>query len=120
MANVPKPVERQDQYYNYLINGGDINKLPEPIDRIDHYLYYLCENGFGGGGTVTPEQIQAAVDAYLDANPVQAGATEEQVKQIQDNSDAIEQLQDDLGEDMTYEELLSFLSGGDGGVDDGE
>lgn len=26
-----------------------------------------------GGGNVTPEQIQAAVDAYLEANPVQAG-----------------------------------------------
>lgn len=26
-----------------------------------------------GGGNVAPEQIQAAVDAYLEANPVQAG-----------------------------------------------
>lgn len=120
MTNIPKPVERQDFYYNYLINGGDINKLPEPIDRIDHYLYYLCEKGFGGGGTVTPEQIQAAVDDYLYANPVQAGATEEQAKQIQDNADAIKQLQDDLGEDITYEEMLAFLSSSEGGVNDGE
>ena len=119
MANIPKPVERQDQYYNYLINGGDIAKLTEPIDRIDHYLYYLCANGFGGG-TVTPEQIQAAVDNYLAANPVTPGATEQQAKQIQDNVDAIKQLQDDLGKDMTYEEMLAFLSGSEGGVNDGE
>lgn len=26
-----------------------------------------------GGGTVTPEQIQAAVDQYLEENPVSAG-----------------------------------------------
>lgn len=68
MANTPKPVNRQDKYYNYLINGGDINKLPEPINRIDHYLYYLCVNGFGGGGEgsgVTKEMLDAAVAAAL-------------------------------------------------------
>lgn len=26
-----------------------------------------------GGGTITPEQIQAAVDQYLEENPVSAG-----------------------------------------------
>lgn len=26
-----------------------------------------------GGGTITPEQIQAAVDQYLEENPVRAG-----------------------------------------------
>lgn len=46
----------------------------------------LTENRFGmilpliiralknsGGGTITPEQIQAAVDQYLEENPVSAG-----------------------------------------------
>ena len=46
----------------------------------------LTENRFGmilpliiralknsGGGTITPEQIQAAVDRYLEENPVSAG-----------------------------------------------
>ena len=69
MVNIPKPVDRQDQYYNYIINGGDINKLPEPLDRIDHYLYYLCVNGFDGGGGesggVTPKMLDAAVAAAL-------------------------------------------------------
>lgn len=27
----------------------------------------------GGGGTITPEQIQQAVDSYLEENPVSAG-----------------------------------------------
>ena len=34
-----------------------------------------------GGGTITPEQIQAAVDAYLEENPV-SGMTEEQIQQL--------------------------------------
>lgn len=118
MANVPKPITREDMYYDYLINGGDIDTLPEPITRREIYLNYLCQNGFGGG-TVTPEQIQAAVDAYLEENPVQAGATEEQAAQIEANKEAIEQLQDDLGEDMTYEEMLSFLYDNEGGVGNG-
>lgn len=54
----------------------------------------LTENRFGmilpliiralknsGGGTVTPEQIQAAVDQYLTENPV-SGMTEEQIEQL--------------------------------------
>lgn len=72
----------------------------------------------GGGSTA---DIQNAVNNYLDAHPVQPGATDEQAQQIQDNKDAIEQLQEDLGEDMSYEDMLGFLFGdSEGGVDDGE
>lgn len=73
MANTPKPIQRKDRYYDYLINGGDLELLPEPIQREEIYLYYLCVNGFGGGGTVTPEMIDAAVERYLDENPVTKG-----------------------------------------------
>lgn len=31
------------------------------------------QGGGGSGGTITPEQIQAAVDQYLEENPVSAG-----------------------------------------------
>lgn len=63
MADIPKPITREDMYYNYLING--VGTLPKPITRKEMYLYYLCTNGFGGGGTVTPEIIDAAVNAAL-------------------------------------------------------
>ena len=63
MADIPKPITREDMYYNYLINGD--GTLPKPITRREMYLYYLCTNGFVGGGTVTPEMIDAAVDAAL-------------------------------------------------------
>lgn len=51
MANTPKPITREDKYYNYLINGGDFDLLPKPIQRREIYLYYLCQNGIGGGGS---------------------------------------------------------------------
>lgn len=69
MANIPKPITREDKYYSYLINGS--GQLPTPVTRKDKYLYYLCVNGFGGGGTVTPEMIDAAVERYLKENPVE-------------------------------------------------
>ena len=68
-----KPITRVEQYISYL--SGDTDSYPQdPITRIERYLYHLCESG-GIGGGVTPEQIQAAVDAYLEDNPVSADTT---------------------------------------------
>lgn len=65
----PKPITREDMYYSYLINGT--GSIPKPITRKEQYLYYLCANGFGnGGGTVTPEAIDDAVERYLTENPI--------------------------------------------------
>jgi hypothetical protein len=44
------------------------------------------------GANVSPEQIQTAVDDYLDRNPVAPGATEEQLAQIQQNADDIAEM----------------------------
>lgn len=44
----PKPITREDMYYNYLISGQ--GALPEPITRREHYLHYLCVNGSGADG----------------------------------------------------------------------
>ena len=70
MANIPDPITRKEQYYSYM--AGESSYLPDPITREEKYLYYLCKTGTGGG-SVTPEQIQAAVDQYLEENPVSAG-----------------------------------------------
>ena len=91
---IPKPITREDKYYSYLINGS--GPLPKPITRKEIYLHHLCVSGFGGGGIVTPEMIESAVNNYLAENPVQAGATKEQEKQIGDNKAAIEKLQEDI------------------------
>ena len=44
-------------------------------------LLPLVARALKNGGTVTPEQIQAAVDQYLTENPV-SGMTEEQIEQL--------------------------------------
>lgn len=44
---------------------------------------------------VKPEQIASAVDAYLDENPIEAGATPEEAAQIRQNKTDIETLQKD-------------------------
>lgn len=70
MANLPDPVTRKEQYLSVM--AENTAQYPEePITREEMYLDYLCKNGTGGG-SVTPEQIQAAVDQYLGENPVSA------------------------------------------------
>lgn len=68
---LPDAVTREELYMKYLTGDTSID-LPLPITRKEIYLYYLCQNGTGGGGTVTPEQIEDAVNKYLDAHPVSA------------------------------------------------
>ena len=98
---IPSPINRQDFYYSYLINGT--GHLPEPIDRIDHYLYYLCVYGFpGGGGTITPEQINAAVDAYLATNPVDVPT---KTSDLENDSGYIE------SEFKNEQDMIDFLNG---------
>lgn len=41
---------------------------------------------------VSQEEITAAVDAYFDKNPIESGATSEQVRRIEENAEAIEEL----------------------------
>lgn len=58
----------------------------------------LAASGSTGGSPsveVSDEQIKAAVDAYLDENPVSAGATAEQVEQIEQNAEDIATLSQD-------------------------
>ena len=80
MTDIPNPITRKDQYLSYLTGNTDYYPT-DPITREEKYLFYLCENGGIGGGSVTPEQIQAAVDAYLAENPV-SGMTDEQIEQL--------------------------------------
>lgn len=42
------------------------------------------------GGTPTQEQVSTAVENYLTENPVEPGATEEQILQIEQNKKNIE------------------------------
>ena len=69
MTDTPRPITRKEQYMSYLTGNTDWYPK-DPITREEQYLFWLCENGGIGGGIVTPEQIQQAVDSYLEENPV--------------------------------------------------
>ena len=64
-----KPVTREEKYLAYLT--GDYNgELPKPITRKEKYLYELCLKGIGG--EISPEEIKAAVNEYLEKESGQA------------------------------------------------
>lgn len=65
-------------------------------------VYAILKKQIQSGGA-TPEQIRQAVDAYLEENPVQPGATVEQVAQIEQNKTDISSVKEDvslLSEDL--------------------
>lgn len=97
-----KPVTREEKYLAYL-TGDYTGELPKPITRKEKYLYELCLKGIGG--EISPEEIKAAVNEYLEKNPVKPGATTEQAQQIKQNKTDIaslkteaNSLEEDLGD----------------------
>lgn len=89
-----KPVTREEKYLAYL-TGDYTGELPKPITRKEKYLYELCLKGIGG--EISPEEIKAAVNEYLEKNPVKPGATTEQAQQIEQNKTDIGSLKEDIG-----------------------
>lgn len=99
------PVTREEKYLAYL-TGDYKGEIPKPITRKEKYLYELCLKGIGG--EISPEEIKAAVNEYLEKNPVKPGATTEQAQQIEQNKTDIgslktetDSLKDDLSNKIT-------------------
>lgn len=89
-----KPVTREEKYLAYL-TGDYKGELPKPITRKEKYLYELCLKGIGG--EISPEEIKAAVNEYLEKNPVKPGATTEQAQQIEQNKTDVASLKKKTG-----------------------
>lgn len=89
-----KPVTREEKYLAYL-TGDYKGELPKPITRKDKYLYELCLKGIGG--EISPEEIKAAVNEYLEKNPAKPGATAEQAHQIEQNKTDVASLKEEIG-----------------------
>lgn len=89
-----KPVTREEKYLAYL-TGDYKGELPKPITRKEKYLYELCLKGIGG--EISPEEIKAAVNEYLEKNPVKPGATTEQAQQIEQNKTDVASLKEETG-----------------------
>lgn len=94
-----KPVTREEKYLAYL-TGDYTGEISKPITRKEKYLYELCLKGMGG--EISPEEIKAAVNEYLEKNPVKPGATTEQAQQIEQNKTNIALLKED------YNTLFDF------------
>lgn len=113
-----KPVTREEKYLAYL-TGDYTGELPKPITRKEKYLYELCLKGIGG--EISPEEIKAAVNEYLEKNPVKPGATTEQAQQIEQNKTDVASLKEETGslkEDLVelgnktlHEEYADLLHG---------
>lgn len=95
------PITREEKYLAYL-TGDYKADIPKPITRQERYLYELCLKGMGG--EISPEEIQKAVNEYLEKNPVKPGATTEQAQQIEQNKTDIASLKTEtssLKEDLS-------------------
>ena len=87
------------------MTGDYTGELPKPITRKEKYLYELCLKGIGG--EISPEEIKAAVNEYLEKNPVKPGATTEQAQQIEQNKTDVASLKTDIGEISKKQGYLS-------------
>lgn len=84
---LPDAITRKEMYYQYL-SGDKTITIPDPVTREEQYLYYVCKNGTGSGGTIPPEQIAAAVEQYLEENPVQPTPIDETLTRSGEAADA--------------------------------
>lgn len=74
---------------------------------MDHVMYSVLKKQIDE--VVTDEKVSSAVNNYLEKNPPEAGATVEQVEQIQKNADDIGGLKSDLADITTKSEVTNQL-----------
>lgn len=73
------PITRSEQYLAYAAGDtDDLNSLPEPITREDYYLKRICLRLAAilsdiANISVSAEDIQTAVNAYLGENGGEVG-----------------------------------------------
>lgn len=89
-----EPVTREERFL--AAAGGRSVTPPTPITRKEQLLQGIIDAVKSGGAT--PDVIEGAVNDYLNANPVQPGATTEQAAQIEQNKTDIADLQTEVDE----------------------
>lgn len=89
-----EPVTREERFL--AAAGGRSVTPPDPITRKEQLLQGIIDAVKSGGAT--PDVIKGAVNDYMNANPVQPGATTEQAAQIEQNKNDIADLQTDVDE----------------------
>lgn len=89
-----EPVTREERFL--AAAGGQSVTPPTPITRKEQLLQGIIDAV--KSGSATPDVIEGAVNDYLNANPVQPGATTEQAAQIEQNKNDIADLQTEVDE----------------------
>ena len=78
---------KMTDYIVKSLKANSIGAANSLIDEVERYVDYLGASS--NSGNVSQEDIKAAVNDYLEENPVQSGATVEQAAQIEANKTAI-------------------------------
>lgn len=99
-----------EQLLQALLNG-EIPADFTPQSRNEALLYALCQQGVGGGAT--DAQVAAAVEAYLEENPVSAGKEWRLLNTVTCDGTASEYTftQDDNGNSYHLEEVGIYIYG---------
>ena len=100
---------------DYKVLSLKANNLGIPntvINEVERYVDYLGASS--NSGNVSQEDIKAAVNDYLEENPVQSGATAEQAAQIKANTDAIGSENSGLIKEVS--DLKSVIGDSDSGL----
>ena len=102
-----EPVTREERFL--AAAGGQSVTPPEPITRKEQLLQGIIDAVKSGGAT--PDVIEGAVNDYLNANPVQPGATTEQAAQIEQNKTNIADLQAEIENKQPKGDYVKTVNG---------
>lgn len=91
-GNFPEVRSRQEMYLQDIIKSlsnesiSD-NNYPDPLSRQEAYLQIIISKLRANDPNIeiNTEDIEKAVNKYLEQNPIQPGATENQAQQIEKN-----------------------------------
>ena len=100
----PEVRSRQEMYLQDIIKSlsnesiSD-NNYPDPLSRQEAYLQIIISKLRANDPNIEikTEDIEKAVNKYLEQNPIQPGATENQAKQIEENKKDVASLKAETG-----------------------
>lgn len=100
----PEVRSRQEMYLQDIIKSlsnesiSD-NNYPDPLSRQEAYLQIIISKLRANDPNIeiNTEDIEKAVNKYLEQNPIQPGATENQAQQIEENKKDVASLKAETG-----------------------
>lgn len=107
----PEVRSRQEMYLQDIIKSlsnesiSD-NNYPDPLSRQEAYLQIIISKLRANDPNIeiNTEDIEKAVNKYLEQNPIQPGATENQAQQIEENKKDVGSLKEDLSK---YQSIIT-------------